>query len=231
MALGDDLNSEVRKILRETWTTRAGRVVPEPEDLALGNDAVTLNGTVLYADLDDSTNLVNTMKPAFAAEIYKSYLVCAARIIRSEGGVITGYDGDRIMAVFIGDEKDSAAARTGLKVNYAVLEIINPAIQNQYTNSRYSIKQQVGIDACELFVARTGIRGANDLVWVGSAANYAAKLSARDGPPTQITPAVYDRLDARSKYGGNPSQNMWVSGTARGIGNGSIYTSTWKWRV
>ena len=50
MALGNDLNSEVRKILRERWTTRSGRVVPEPEDLALGNDAVILDGTVLYAD-------------------------------------------------------------------------------------------------------------------------------------------------------------------------------------
>ena len=228
MPLGDDLNSEVQKILQEKWTTRHSRNVPEPEDLALRNDAVILNGTVLYADLDDSTELVNTQRPSFAAEIYKSYLVCAARIISSERGVITGYDGDRIMAVFVGNGKDSAAARVGLKINYAVGDIINPGIRSAYRDPRYSVKQQVGIDACELFVARTGIRGANDLVWVGGAANYAAKLSARNGPPTQITPAVYDRLDDGAKYGGQPRQNMWVSATAPGIGNGRIYTSTWK---
>jgi len=39
-----------------------------------------------------------------AAEIYKTYLHCAAKIIRSEGGSITSYDGDRIMGIFIGDD-------------------------------------------------------------------------------------------------------------------------------
>ena len=105
MGLGDDLKSEVRKIIQERWSVREGQVVPDSDDLRLSNDAVTLDGTVLYADLDDSTELVDTMQPEFAAEIYKCYLVCAARIIRCEGGEITSYDGDRIMAVFIGDEK------------------------------------------------------------------------------------------------------------------------------
>ena len=52
MGLGDDLNAEVRKILQEQWTQREGRVVPDSDDLKLGNDAVTLDGTVLYADLE-----------------------------------------------------------------------------------------------------------------------------------------------------------------------------------
>ena len=107
MAFGDDLKSEVKKILQQQWSKRAGRVVPESEDVKLDNDAVTLESTVLYADLDESTNLVDTYKPEFAAEIYKSYLVCAARIIRLRDGVITAYDGDRIMAVFIGEAKNN----------------------------------------------------------------------------------------------------------------------------
>lgn len=230
MALGDDLRSEVHKILRERWTTRSGRTVPETDDLKLSNDAVILDGTVLYADLDDSTELVDTRSRAFAAEIYKSYLVCAARIIRAEGGTITGYDGDRIMAVFIGNAKNSIAARTALKINYAVSEIINPAIRAQYPNCGYSVKHVVGIDTSDLFVARTGIRGANDLVWVGRAANHAAKLSARPGPPTQITSEVYDQLDNSSKFGAN-GQNMWVQATAREIGYKRIYTSSWWWEV
>lgn len=228
MALGDDLKSEVPKILAENWSARQGRKVPEADDLKLNNNAVTLEGTVLYADLDASTELVNTMKPWFAAKIYKSYLVCAARIIRSEDGVITGYDGDRIMAVFIGEGKNSTAARTALKINFAVREIINPAIKSQYPNTNYSVKQVVGIDTSDLFIARTGIRGANDLVWVGRAANYAAKLSARSGAATQITPEVYERLNKEAKVGQN-GRNMWRQERARGIGD--IYTSSWQWEV
>ena len=230
MGLGDDLNSEVGKILQENWSNRTGQVVPESDNLQLGNDAVTLEGTVLYADLDDSTRLVDTKDPQFAAEIYKCYLVCAARIIRSEGGEITSYDGDRIMAVFIGDSKNTSAARTALKVNFAVQKIINPAIQRQYSNANYSVKHVVGIDTSNLFVARTGTRGANDLVWVGRAANYAAKLSARSGPPTQITSEVYNLLNKNSKFSEN-GKNMWTQTTAPEIGDKKIYTSSWRWSV
>ena len=63
------------------------------------------------------------------------------------------------MAVFIGDSKNTVAARTALKINFAVQEIVNPAILSQYPNAGYSVKHVVGIDTSHLFVARTGIRG------------------------------------------------------------------------
>ena len=111
MALGDDLRAEVRKIFQEQWTTVSSGVVPESVNLELRNDAVTLNGTVLYADLDRSTELVDTKKSWFAAEIYKTYLVCPARIIESERGAITAYDGDRIVAVYTGKRRNDKAVR------------------------------------------------------------------------------------------------------------------------
>ena len=224
MAIGDDLNSEVRKILQEVWATRTGRVVPESEDLGLNNDAVKLDATVLYADLNDSTELVDSKSPEFAAEVYKCYLVCAARVIRDEQGQITAYDGDRIMAVFIGEEKNTAAARAALRINAAVHQIINPALKSQYPQSNYSVKQVVGIDTSSLFVARTGIRGSNDLVWVGRAANHAAKLSARPGKPTKVTDSVYQRINENLKYTPN-GQGVWTMTTAHGIGNGIVYES------
>ncbi len=227
MSLGDDLNSEVRKILRERWTTRQGSVVPDPEDLGLGNDAVLLDGTVLYADLNGSTNLVETKEPGFAAEVYKCFLTCAARIIRAEGGEITAYDGDRIMAVYLGGSKNTDAASTALKINYSVTKIINPAIQDQYPSTSYSVRHVVGIDTSSLFVARIGVRGDNDLVWVGRAANYAAKLSDGAGPASQITPDVYNMLHHSSKYS-EDGRHMWVNSTAPALGNKTIYTSTWR---
>ena len=105
MSLVEDYTEAVEKIFEEEWSVRKGRKVPESEDLGLGNDAVELEGTVLYADLDDSTNLVDSYEPEFAAEIYKAYLSCAAKVIRAESGEITSYDGDRIMAVYIGEFK------------------------------------------------------------------------------------------------------------------------------
>lgn len=224
MALSDNLRSEVMKIFQEEWSTNSRGKAPVAVDLELRNDAATLHGTVLYADLDGSTNLVDTKKSWFAAEVYKTYLVCAARIIESEGGDITAYDGDRIMAVFTGKMRNDRAVRSALKINFTVKEIINPSIVEIYPDDRYEVRQSVGIDSSELFVARTGIRKANDLVWVGRAANHAAKLSARPGPVTQMTSQVYDHLDQSLKHG-ESGQSAWRPATASEIGNRAIYTS------
>ena len=230
MALGDNLRSQVRQIMQEQWHAQARRSVPRLDDLELGNDAVTVDGTVLYADLNDSTGLVDSSDPAFAAEVYKSYLACAARIIRSENGTITAYDGDRIMAVYTGGRKDDRAARTALKINFAVSEIVNPAIRDQYPRSGYSVKHVVGIDTSELFVARIGVRGFNELVWVGRASNHAAKLSARGGPPSQITSEVYDQLSRESMFD-DSRRPVWTRTTAPELGNRGIYTSCGWWGV
>ena len=118
----------------------------------------------------------------------------------------------------------------GIKINFAVRDIVNPAISDQYPDAGYSVRHVVGIDTSSLFVARTGIRGANDLVWVGRAANYAAKLSGRSGPATQITAAVYDRLHSSSKLA-QTGQNIWSPTVASAIGNTKIYTSSSWWEV
>ena len=67
-------------------------------------------------------------------------------------------------------------------------------------------------------------------MWVGRAANYAAKLSDGAGVPSQITADVYDRLHKASKYS-KDGQNMWVQATAPALGNKTIYTSTWRWGI
>jgi class 3 adenylate cyclase len=227
-----DLESTVAKIFRESWKTREGRVVPDPTDLALGNSAVEFDrATVLYADLSASTALVDSKSWTFAAEIYKAYLHCAASIVRNEGGEITSYDGDRVMGVFIGENQTTSAARAGLRINYAVQKIINPALKNQYSTN-YELKQVVGIDCSDLRAARTGVRGDNDIVWVGRAANYAAKLTDLNlAERTWITKEAYDWLHSSAKLGGANNANMWKKYTWTQMNDHTIYGSTWTWGV
>jgi class 3 adenylate cyclase len=225
-----EIRNEVKNILATTWQMRSGEVVPEAETVKLGNDAVIVDGTVLYADLVQSTDLVRGYKNHFAAEVYKCFLISACRIIRSETGVITAFDGDRVMGVFIGKSKNSCAARAALKINWTTKNVINPAIKAQYPNTSYLVSHVVGIDTGSLFVAKTGIRGSNDLVWVGGAANYAAKLCGiRDGSNSSfITTEVFDRLSEDAKFGGNPKKSMWEKVTWHETGL-TIYRSSWWW--
>jgi class 3 adenylate cyclase len=232
MAIADDIYAEVLEIFKSSWTKTDGRVVPDTDDVKLGNDAVLLKGTVLYADMADSTGLVNSYKDHFAAEVYKTYLKSACRVITHNGGVITAFDGDRVMAVFIGETKNSDAAKTALQINHTVQNIINKALKEAYQNSSFQIKQAVGIDTSDLFVARTGIRGSNDLVWIGRASNYAAKLCniREDGFYSYITEDVFNQLMDSSKYGGDPKRAMWEKRSWNELGL-TVYRSNWTWSI
>jgi class 3 adenylate cyclase len=119
VALVDDLKSEVSSTFSgDNWVEQNATVAPLVADLTLSSNHAKhfKSATVLYADLDGSTEMVDNYKRWFSAQVYKAYLRCAGKIIRSEGGVITAYDGDRIMAVFIGDTKNTSAVRSALKI-------------------------------------------------------------------------------------------------------------------
>lgn len=229
MGLKEDIESEVLGIFRAQWTEETTTKIPAPEDLRLNtNHAKNLEAaTVLYADLDGSTNMVDSFKWQFAAEVYKAYLRCASQIIKSEGGTITAYDGDRVMAVFIGNTKNTTAVRTALKINYAVEEILNPAIKAQYASTSFVLKHVVGIDTSNLHAARIGVRGDNDIVWIGRAANYAAKLCTRPEKPLWITKAVFDVMHQDVKYAGEVA--MWDKKLWTPMDNAEIYCSTYRW--
>lgn len=226
MSLREEVQEEVAEIYRAAWTERDGTVVPSDESLKLSNDAINVDATVLYADMADSTNLVQGQTKQFAAEVYKTFLHCAAKIIKAEGGTITAYDGDRIMAVYMGNSKNTGAVRTGLKIHSAVLHIIAPAIKTQYQTQTYVPHHVVGIDTSTLLVARTGVRGANDLVWVGRAANYAAKLAALPHEyPTWITEEVYNNMHESVKF--TNGRDMWEARSWTPMNDKRIYCSNW----
>jgi class 3 adenylate cyclase len=232
MTLHADLETEVATIFRQVWTTLDGKVVPDPEDLKLAaNYGVRLEAAILYADLAASTALVDGHGDEFAAEVYKAFLTCSARIIKASGGVITAYDGDRIMAVFLGDYKNTEAALAGLKINHAMEKIIKPKLAAQYPTFSYVPSHAVGVDRSTILAARVGVRNDNDIVWVGRAANHAAKLCdiRKDNYRTWITKTVYDEMVDRGRvYNGT---NMWVRHNWTQMGNAEIYASNWTWGV
>ena len=58
MPLKNELEVYVQKVLDEQWQRRSGQKVPDTDDVALKNEAVELDATVLYADLAGSTKMV-----------------------------------------------------------------------------------------------------------------------------------------------------------------------------
>jgi len=84
VSVADDIKKNAADTFGAQWTVRDGKVVPEASDLKLSNDAVRFEkATVLYADLDQSTDLVETKKWQFAGEVYKTFLYVS--VVRTFG--------------------------------------------------------------------------------------------------------------------------------------------------
>jgi len=226
----DDVTAAVRDVVETPFSTRVGIVVPESQDVALQNGAVQVDATYLYADLADSSKAAQVLKQEVTAKIIRAYLNAATRVLRHYNGAIRSFDGDRVMAVFLGTMKNTNAARAALGINWAVEKVVRPKINTQWTDLKdyWALNHGVGIATGNALMVRGGVRNNNDLVSIGEAPNVAAKLSELRGTPsTYVTYAVHGALEpvAREFNG----QNMWIDYGTQTIG-GKVFkvaASTW----
>jgi adenylate cyclase len=232
MSFSDDVKTGVDDVLAAAWSTRKGTVVPETDDIALSNGAVSIDATYLYADLADSSSLGQKLKKTVAANIVRSYLNAASRILRHYNGEIRSFDGDRVLAIFIGGSKNTNATRAALALNWAVDKVLAPKLLEHWPTlgEFWEVKHGVGIDTGEALLVRGGVRDNNDLVSIGSAPNVAAKLSELRCSDIHITKAVYQGSN-RSSLVSTKEKNMWsthdvvdVAGTSH-----TVYSSDWRW--
>mgnify|MGYP000871691719 CR=1 FL=1 len=199
MPLFDELSQRVRDLAFTRWgQIPNARVLPDAGDLTFGNTGERIEACILYADIHRSTEMVDSLPDTMAAEYYKAFLYCAGRIIKSRDGSIQAYDGDRVMGVFVGGRKEENAVLAAFRILYAVQEIINPTFKGASLLGYREIRHTVGIDVGPVLVAKAGVRNDKDLVWIGPAANYAAKLNSFEGLDisyaTRITQGVYEVL-------------------------------------
>ena len=227
------IESSVNDIFYAPWDIKAGVKVPKTEDIVMKNGGRRVDATYLYADLAGSTKLAHTMLPETTATIIRAYINTAARIIRNFGGEIRSFDGDRVMGIYMGGDKNQKAVRTALAINWAVNDVIRPAIAAKWTDvsTSYAVSHGVGIDTGQALIVRGGVRDNNDLISIGHAPNGAAKLSDYRGSPISITKAVYEDLNDGLWYADDGRTRMWTSSDGRqALGSYSpCYHSNYQW--
>lgn len=215
------IESTARDLLWATLDVVNGQKVPVTDDIVMRNGAKLIDATYLYADLAGSTDLAHKLKKEAAAVIIKAYLNSASRILRHWGGEIRSFDGDRVMAIFMGENREWRAVRAALAINWSVQKVLRPLIRERWTDvdGLYKIAHGVGIDTGEALIVRGGVRNNSDLASVGESPNVAAKLSSmRLGHSLYLTDRVKDALSDDLIYvDGSP---LWTRiGTSISIGN------------
>jgi adenylate cyclase len=211
------IESSVTDILTAAWAITDGRVVPKTEDVVMRNGGRRVEAAYLYADLAGSSKMAKSLKKETTATIIRAYINTASRILRNYGGEIRSFDGDRVMAIFMGADKETNAVRASLAINWAVFSVLRPRIKENWSDGAdfYDISHGIGIDTGEALIVRGGVRDNNDLLSIGVAPNRAAKLSEiRDSYQLAITPAVFEAMSNNVAYmeDGTP---LWHKSFAR----------------
>lgn len=212
MALADTLTTEVETVLTIEWDERSGNVIPDTDNVALKNGAVKLQATFLYADLAGSSALAKKCPWQTTAKIIRAYLNIAVRLIRAHNGEIRSFDGDRVMGIFTGDQPNTNAVNCAREIDWMVEKVIKPKAESKFKSIRdnnIKIKHCVGVDTSEVRAVRSGIRNNNDVIWIGKAPSFAAKLSdIREYPySVYISKDCHDKLADSAKKDG--LDNIW----------------------
>lgn len=228
------LKGRVDTLFDTTFNVRDGRVVPSTPDVVLKDGAVKIDAAFLYADLASSALLSKACPWSTTAKIIRAFLDCSTRLILKHGGVIRSFDGDRVMGIFMGDSKNSNASICGREIHWAVRKIIHPSAHGKFASIRdngIEIRHGVGIDVGEVRAVRSGVRDSNDLIWIGKAASFSAKLSdIRDiANHTYISSRTYNKLSDAAKLD-TDGKNMWTKANFTFAGEvETVYKSNhWK---
>lgn len=206
------IETSVSAIFDTSWNITKGTVVPETEDVVLKNGGKLVDAVYLYADLAGSSKLAQSLKVEATAKVIKAYISTASRILIHKGGAIRSFDGDRVMGIFMGPDKEERAVRAAMGIHWAVSEVIPEAIERGFTDGKdfCDIRHAIGIDAGEALIVRGGVRDNNDLISIGSAPNVAAKLSdLRLSQSIFITQAVADGLGDDYQTYGDARRPVW----------------------
>lgn len=187
---------------------REGRLIPHPDRVTLRDGGVFFDGAVLYSDLVASSLLSVTFGDGGAAKIIQAFVLGCSHIVGRYEGEITAYDGDRVMAVFGGTDKEDDAVSAALEISFMVNEVLNDLVEHVLGRSA-NVHHCSGVDCGDMLAVKVGRRGNADLLWSGRPANLAAKLCMNRSPvySTIVTARVHQRLSDRLKYDGRGSSH------------------------
>ncbi|MFC4613082.1 adenylate/guanylate cyclase domain-containing protein [Streptomyces maoxianensis] len=236
MGLKSTIEEKLTELVGHEWQTRSGLTVPGTDDIVLRDGAVQLDAVYLYADMMGSTQLVSDFDPGTAAKVTRAFISTACRVIRNRDGHIRSFDGDRVMGIFVGANKEGRAVRTALEITYATDKLVRPALERRLpslSRQGFELCHVSGVASGPVFIARAGVYNHNDLISIGTAANVAAKLSdIRETPQyrTYITRSLYDVMPNDCAV--TDGTVMWQAHRVPVNGKQlAVCRSSWEWSV
>ncbi|HPI40891.1 MAG TPA: adenylate/guanylate cyclase domain-containing protein [Pseudobdellovibrionaceae bacterium] len=204
----EELENKVGTVLRESFIQYETDKVPDIENspdsrLTHGNTGFLGNFTFLYVDMRGSSAYTDQHRLKTITKIYKAYHHCMVACVKKFNGKVRSFDGDRVLAVFAGPNKENDAVFCAMKMVACKTQILKPKINTAFLNDSFSLG--VGIATGNSMVSKAGAgydKNTRDLIWIGDPPNLGSKLSdvADDPYSIYICQTTFDKLNDDNKF-------------------------------
>ncbi|MBT5715179.1 TIM barrel protein, partial [Candidatus Poribacteria bacterium] len=175
----------------------------------LGKDALPdhvgeeMRIAILFADISGYTSFVESLPPYDVVHALNRYFYLMHGVVEENGGHVSDYVGDGLLAFFGIDDASSAttnAVTAGLSMFDAV-ERLNAYLDPMYGRT---FRIRVGVHYGEVVVGTIGIGDIRKLAAFGDAVNFASRVETANkaaGTDFLISDAAREQLDGRAEIG------------------------------
>jgi class 3 adenylate cyclase len=174
---------------------------------------VTIDATVLFADLRGYTGLSQSQTSGAVSEVLDAFYDECAEAIWDHDGLLNKTMGDAVMAIFNFPIRHQDHPRKAVLVARKIQERWTKraaSLKASHPSVEQNIELGVGIDSGQVSFGEFG-RTHHDLTAIGTVVNRASRAQAAAGPgEILVTAGVHDR--APDELGGRPSRTYTLKG-------------------
>ncbi|MBT3990241.1 MAG: adenylate/guanylate cyclase domain-containing protein [Rhodospirillaceae bacterium] len=186
---------------REMIRSLFGKYVPErvAEKLLSTDGALepqSAEATILFVDLAGFTAMSEQKRPEEIVEILNTYFSAVVDIIEANGGVITQFQGDAILAIYNVPMPDPGHAAHAVKTAHEIHEKVNDAL---FGGQKLSCR--IGINTGSVIAGNVGAQARLNYTVHGDAVNLAARLEQMNkefGTSTLISNSTVEQISGET---------------------------------
>lgn len=236
MGIKEEIETQTKKYINSNYEISKSHVVPQKQHLTFGPKAKEMWARVISIDIRKSRDILAERNDLVSIKTHKAFLYAASKCIRSEGGELRSFNGDSILAFFIGPGEEIAktTVRTGMKIKYVLDDVVNPQLKNAFGKT---IDFGIGLAQGEILVAKSGVAGDNDyqdLIWIGWPVYFSVGFSETVSKPKAIciSSAVWRSIKEDKKYTHSNGTPMWQKSTLKLSGSEfEVYRTSYRWTL
>jgi len=236
MSLKEEIIQKVKDYMTSQYEVTDANVVPDKQSISFGAKAKKMkHAIVLYADLRDSRGILSDNSHILACRAHKAFLYAASKCIRNESGELRSFNGDSVLAFFMGEDAAKRAVRSAMKIKCAVITIINPILEEK---EKKKLNFGIGIGQGEIMVVKSGVHGEEiyqDLIWIGWPTYHAFEYGNMAKSPRNIwiSKNIWNAIKDDNSMIYSNGENMWVYSDDHefSFGKVRVYKTSYYWNL